>query len=74
MLAISNCRPLLVGSCLPIVTSGSGGNAKNSGVEVELAKTGVFPPVDLLELGSVLLRLGESLSLRLLVENAHVVC
>jgi len=57
--------------CLPIITSSSRGNAEHTGVKVELAETGVRPPVDLLELGSFLLGLDDGLSLGLLVENAH---
>jgi len=56
---------------LPIVTSGRRGNAKNSGVEVELAKSWVLGPLDVLELWRLILGLGHGVGLRLLLEDVH---
>jgi hypothetical protein len=55
-----------------IVTGGRGGNAKNNGEEVELAKAWILAPIDFLKLRSLLLGdLGRT-SLGLLIEDAHV--
>ena len=54
-----------------IITSGGRGNAKNDGVEVQLAKTGVFAPFDSLELGSLLDGDRPRLGIRRLIKNAH---
>lgn len=59
---------------LPIVTSGRGGNAKNNGVEVELAKSRVLGPRDVLELGRLFLGLGHGVGLRLLLEDVRHGC
>lgn len=61
---------------LPIVTGGGRSNAKNEGVEVKLAKTGVLLPVNPFKLRSFLLYLIEvdGLSHGLLVEDAHFEC
>jgi hypothetical protein len=55
----------------PIVTSSGRGNAKNKGIEVKLAKTGIFPPVDSLELRSLLLSLASLVRVGLPVEDTH---
>jgi hypothetical protein len=59
-------------SIIPIIASGSGGNAKNEGVEVELSQTRILGPFNSLKLRSLLPGLKCGLALRLAVEDAHL--
>lgn len=54
----------------PIVASGCRGNAKNECVKIELSQTGVFDPINLLEVGGLGLGLDDGLALGFLLREA----
>ena len=65
--------PSQYGANSPIVTSGGRRNTQHEGVEVELPEARILPPIDLLELGRLILGELRRLSVGLLLgEETHV--